>query len=118
MLDYRGGSDETLSLDALVTRPVDLEERLDVVSRQSGLEWQLGRRAALDETGADPLPDSKGLISELLRLPAKTGYMREIETKLAMDGPEMEPVKGVLRDPLRNFDLRFLAKIPDHVDPR
>lgn len=120
--EYRAGGDGTSSHDAFVTKPVNLEALLDVIGRQLGLEWQSGRGTSTpEEAGAAPLPDSAGPFFDKLHLLAKTGHVREIETtlaKLAADVPESAPVVAVLREHLRNFDLRSLVKVLDRVDPR
>jgi len=120
--DYRAGGDEGSSHDAFVTKPVDLEALLDVIGRQLGLEWQYGlKELAPGEAGTGPLPGSAGPFFDKLRLLAKTGHVREIETtlaQLAADVPESAPVVALLREHVRNFDLRSLVKVLDHVDLR
>jgi CheY-like chemotaxis protein len=120
--EYRAGGDGASSHDAFVTKPVNLEALLDVIGQQLGLEWQSGRRApTAEQTGAAPLPDSARAFLDKLRLLAKTGHVREIETTLAAlaeDVPESAPIVAVLREHLHNFDLRSLVKMLDHVDPR
>jgi signal transduction histidine kinase/DNA-binding response OmpR family regulator len=120
--EYRAGGDGTSSHDAFVTKPVHLEALLDVIGRQLGLEWQSGRMAPAPEgPGAAALPDSASPFFAKLRLLAKTGHVREIETTLAAlaaNVPESAPVVAVLREHLDNFDLRSLVKTLDHVDPR
>jgi CheY-like chemotaxis protein len=118
--EYRAGGDGTSSHDAFVTKPVNLETLLDVIGRQLGLEWQSGHRAPTpEETDAAPLPDSARPFFDKLRLLAKTGHVREIETtlaELAADVPESAPVVAALREHLRNFDLRSFVKMLDR-DP-
>ena len=119
--EYRAGGDGTSSHDAFVTKPVNLEALLDVIGRQLKLEWHTGRGEASEDTAAALLPDSTGPFFDKLRMLAKTGHVREIETtltKLVADVPESEPVVAILREHLDNFDLRSLVKILDHVDPR
>ena len=100
------------------SKPVDLEALVTVIGRELQLAWQLGgdRPADARPPTEQVLPPETDLMLDHIRQLAKVGHIRGVETaldNLEAEVPGAADAVAVMRDHVRNFDLRSLIKLLD-----
>lgn len=120
--EFSGGDGGAQSHDALVSKPVDLGALLAVIGRELQLSWDVSSDPPSQPAAASLLlPEgARGWVDDLRRH-AKVGHIRAVEATLAeleAKVPDSASAVAMMRDHVRNFDLRSLLKMLDGDQPR